>query len=90
MSDGDIEQIVATYKDSDVSMLELARSFKVSDYSIRQILLSAGVELRGRAVPADQVETVRSMRSRGDSVTTIAAFSGISESYVRLLLVGPS
>lgn len=71
-------------------MADLARRFKISDYSVRKILASAGVRMGAPGLTNMKIEQVRELHGQGWSAARIHRKTSLSEAAVILVLATDS
>ncbi|GAB2684624.1 hypothetical protein GCM10027070_25570 [Barrientosiimonas humi] len=86
LSETDREAIVAGFLAGE-SKLALSRKWQVSAYSIRLILIEAGVAQAGLNLSERQVEEICRLYRAGVSVLEISRRTGVPDSTARMVLV---
>lgn len=70
------------------SIKGLARQFGLSEYSVRQVLVSGGVKSYGDAATSSQVREIVAMRNDATPLDSIAKAVGLSVGTIRIVLAG--
>ncbi|QGH68701.1 hypothetical protein [Pseudactinotalea sp. HY158] len=80
-------EIVSAYLGG-TTVAALARQFEISDYSVRRILIGAGVKRPARGLSDRCIAQAKSLRAAGMSFAEVGQQLGIAESTVHLMMAG--
>jgi DNA-binding NarL/FixJ family response regulator len=87
LSDEQCADIVSAYL-SGATAVALASRFGISDYSVRGILIGAGVKRPSGRLTDRAIKQARSLRAAGATLAEIAERLSVAESTVNVTLVG--
>lgn len=85
LSDRDTDALTALYLRG-ASIKSLARSYNISEYSVREMLTASGAKHRTAAVSADEARQISRLRDAGRSLDFIAESLRVSVGTVRIVL----
>lgn len=79
--------LIAQYE-SGASIKGLAKTFAISEYSVREVLVASGSKPCSAAVTSVQIDEIVEMRQKALSLDAIANAVGLSVGTVRIVLAG--